>query len=70
MITEQRRLLIDKWYNWAEQFLGRKFGPGERPTIQESNGETVPQFPVLTSSQEEMGKMVSKFEGMVRGKPE
>ena len=39
-------------------------------TIQESNGETVPQFPVLTSSQEDMGKMAAKFEGMVKGKTE
>jgi len=53
----------------AEKFLGRKFGPGERPTIQETNGETVLQFQLLTSSQEDMGKMVAKFEDMVKSKP-
>jgi hypothetical protein len=70
MISEQRRLLIDKWYDWAETHFKTKYGPGERPTIQESNGETVPQYPALTSNQEDMGKMVAKFEDMVKGKTE
>ncbi len=69
MITEDRRLIIDKWYDWAETRFGKKYGPGERPTIMDS-GEIVPQFPALTSNQEDMGKMVAKFEDMVKDKDE
>jgi len=51
MTEQERRLLIDKWYDWAEIHFDRKFGLGERLTIVDG-GATIPDFLNLTTSQE------------------
>jgi hypothetical protein len=66
MIAEERRLLIDKWYDWAEIHFDRKFGAGERLTTVDA-GKTIPDFPNLTTSQEEMYQLKAKFNEMVKG---
>jgi hypothetical protein len=66
MIQEARRLLIDKWYDWAEIHFDRKFASGERLTIVDAS-ETIPDFPHLATSQEELYQLKVKFDEMVKG---
>ena len=66
MIEQERSLLIDKWYDWAEIHFDRKFGPGERLTI-EDGGATIPDFLNLTTSQEELYQLKAKFDEIVKG---
>lgn len=65
MISEKRRLLIDKWYDWAEIHFDRKFGPGERLTIVDAV-KTIPDFVRLARSQEELYQLTSKFDELVK----
>jgi hypothetical protein len=47
----------------------KRFWGGSLVQAKDLQFKKVPQFPALTSSQEDMGKMVAKFEDMVKSKP-
>jgi hypothetical protein len=66
MTEQERQLLIDKWYDWAEIHFDRKFGAGERRKIVDG-GETIPDFVYLASSQEELYQLKVKFDEIVKG---
>jgi hypothetical protein len=64
IVDHETQILIDKWYDWAEGFLGKSIT--KRINIVDTNGSTVPMFHLLTSDGDVQGKLHAKFEDMVK----